>query len=302
LDIGFVRAHSELAVIELQPAYSRAHVARYAGLYTSLSSNYSVTFDDPAALAMPFSTNPSADQLRLQKSQDVQYRRDAKVGMSGFPVISNSTGMIHVEQMLDVNGSLALLGEADRLELDNGTSLSFTGSFLLQRIAEDRCRVAILGALPAGGQAAVQFEPPGQIDRLLEFLGQHRTMDTRDLAGELSLRQLANIAITWQQLEVGDYRFVGWNEEQVSGMQVRPKSNQSSFRTLVIGNLKYAPFQPARPDRNLLETFLPPPSENDGDPFPAPEVSAAGLVPGDTLRREDVSRFEGANRPAVILR
>src|SRR5262249_15365402 len=47
LDIGFVRASNEVAVIEVQADYRRAHVTRYTALYTSLSTGYDVRMDDP---------------------------------------------------------------------------------------------------------------------------------------------------------------------------------------------------------------------------------------------------------------
>ena len=76
-------ARTELAVVEMQADYPRAHVTRYTGLYTSLSSDYAVDFEDVTAFAAPFSTDPSSDQLRLQTETDVQYRQAAKVGAGG---------------------------------------------------------------------------------------------------------------------------------------------------------------------------------------------------------------------------
>src|SRR5208283_3768260 len=40
VNIGFARSRNEIAVIEMQPGYSRVHVARYNVLYTSLSTRY----------------------------------------------------------------------------------------------------------------------------------------------------------------------------------------------------------------------------------------------------------------------
>ena len=45
LDIGFVRAQTEIGVLELQPDYDRGHLSRYTALYTSLSTTYDLAFD-----------------------------------------------------------------------------------------------------------------------------------------------------------------------------------------------------------------------------------------------------------------
>lgn len=256
LDIGFVRARTELAVVEMQADYPRAHVTRYTGLYTSLSSDYAVAFEDVTALAAPFSTNPSSDQLRLQIETDVRYRQAAKVGLSGFPVISNSTGMLHVEQILDTGGAFRLTGEAQQLELTNDTPFGLSGAFMLFRDSESSCQIAVIGDVEVGGIQPVRFESVDPANRLNEHLNEHSaTMLSSAETGQMNLRQLMRIASSWHQLDVGGYRLVGWNDQEVPGMSVRPDSNQATFRTLVVANVRYAPFPEPQPDKNLYESF-----------------------------------------------
>ena len=45
LDIGFVRAQTEIGILEQQPDHPRAHLSRYTALYTSLSTTYDFEFD-----------------------------------------------------------------------------------------------------------------------------------------------------------------------------------------------------------------------------------------------------------------
>ena len=54
LNIGFARSQNEIAVVEMQPGYSRAHVARYTALYTSLATRYEFRLDDPGGQILPF--------------------------------------------------------------------------------------------------------------------------------------------------------------------------------------------------------------------------------------------------------
>jgi len=54
LDIGFVRSQTEIALLELQGPYQRGLLTRYTGLYSSLSTTYEVTYEDPTTVALPF--------------------------------------------------------------------------------------------------------------------------------------------------------------------------------------------------------------------------------------------------------
>ena len=67
LNIGFARSRNEIALIEMQPGYPRAHVARYTVLYTSLATRYEFRLDDPGGQILPF---PQADSLEEVEMQD----------------------------------------------------------------------------------------------------------------------------------------------------------------------------------------------------------------------------------------
>ena len=54
LDIGFVPAQTDIAILEVHAGYPRAHLSRYAALYASLSTTYDIHFDDRDAVAVPF--------------------------------------------------------------------------------------------------------------------------------------------------------------------------------------------------------------------------------------------------------
>src|SRR5207237_7482440 len=106
LDIGFARSRTEVAILEVQRGYERAHLTRYTALYSSLSSSYTLAFDESNALATPFRSgveNPSL--LSIAQYNDVAFRRDKDTSLAGVQVSSNSTGMVHSEQMLPLGTS-----------------------------------------------------------------------------------------------------------------------------------------------------------------------------------------------------
>ncbi|HET6882434.1 MAG TPA: hypothetical protein VFI31_19870, partial [Pirellulales bacterium] len=107
LDIGFARSKSELAVMEVQGGYHRAHLTRYLALYSSLGTRYQLRFDDQSAVALPFATGQR--MVIGQGTGAVDYRRTpqagedeevAQVTLDGLEISSNMTGMVHSEEML----------------------------------------------------------------------------------------------------------------------------------------------------------------------------------------------------------
>ncbi len=106
LDIGFARSRTEIAIVETQPLYTRAHVTRYIGLYTSLSTDYQLSFADDSAVAAPLASRQG--QLAMVRSAPKTVvlartsKRAANVQLQGLAVNSNSTEMVHSEQMLDL--------------------------------------------------------------------------------------------------------------------------------------------------------------------------------------------------------
>ena len=132
LDIGFARAETEVAVLEAQGGYSRGHLTRYMALYSSLSSTYDVHFDDPSALALPLALDQTVavgegrSDVTLETATDVQ--------LENFMVSSNSTGMVHSEQMISLNGAFDSREPADAApSIENNSRLALEGVAIVRR-------------------------------------------------------------------------------------------------------------------------------------------------------------------------
>ncbi|REK12396.1 MAG: hypothetical protein DWQ37_11685, partial [Planctomycetota bacterium] len=83
----------------MQPGYPRGHLTRYTALYSSLSTGYELGFDDPSALALPFATEVS---LANVSSREVTFTALGDHELDGYNVPSNSTGMVHSEQLCEL--------------------------------------------------------------------------------------------------------------------------------------------------------------------------------------------------------
>ncbi len=158
LDIGFARSRTELAVLEIQSGYPRGHLTRYTALYTSLSTGYGLHFEDDSAVALPFPTSVPWTRNPLEAVQTVSLRRERELVLSGFQVASNSTGMVHSEQMLDVGGSLDLLGdERQGWAIRNATEVVLKDVGILRRNLDRQYELAWVGELEPGVSRPLAF-------------------------------------------------------------------------------------------------------------------------------------------------
>ena len=106
LDIGFARSQTEISVLEAHNNYPRAHLTRYTALYASLGTTYDLVFDDKNALALPFPADPRISSGCTGRGPTAwsTIEMSSGVRLAGFTVESNSTGMVHSEQMYDLGG------------------------------------------------------------------------------------------------------------------------------------------------------------------------------------------------------
>jgi hypothetical protein len=139
LDIGFARSRTEIAVLESHAGYPRAHVTRYAALYTSLSTSYDLRFTDPDALALPLALNESYNRDALMVvAKDVNLTQNETIELSDVQVRSNSTGRVHIEQMLSLAAPFRVTGDDTRgWQLENGSQFKLRQAGILRRIERE---------------------------------------------------------------------------------------------------------------------------------------------------------------------
>lgn len=127
LDVGFVRTVSEVAVVEMQPDYARAHVTRYGALYNSLGHDYRFTGADGSLVVLPVA---ASDGEATQHDSDKLYQRDdastgdaaSRTALAGLRVASNTTMFYRAEQLRDCGGPIrCTLVEEGRCRVENGT-------------------------------------------------------------------------------------------------------------------------------------------------------------------------------------
>ena len=115
-DLGYDSACDEIDVIETYGDYPRAHVSRFASLYSTGRVRYTISYpDDPTALALPLSSG------RAIGGEDVavsSWRSYPVPALEGFLVQPRSLALFRAEQMATLTGTIRLESDEDGFEAD----------------------------------------------------------------------------------------------------------------------------------------------------------------------------------------
>ena len=252
LNIGFARSQTEIGLLELHNGYSRGHLTRYTALYTSLSTSYDVKFDDPYAVVQPFEV-PGRTRSPTWEPSAYTLRQEADVRLGGFGVSSNSTSMLHSEQMYDLGGAITYTDSNGPPTVVNRTRFTFPQAAVVRKTTHGDFQIAWLG----------QFAP-GEVGRPLDFetidgdtavLPKWRNDPVPDPAiPPLSLAKMAQLVADRNALKAGEVRLVASLSEPLPGMEVDPVSSQAPrSAVLVVAHLRFGPARaatgPRRPRR-----------------------------------------------------
>lgn len=257
LDIGFVRARTELGFVEMHGLHPRAHVTRYTALYTSLTTNYTVQFDEPWGAALPLATGQS--MLRGQGRKTLDLRREKNAALHGFSVVSNSLGMLHSEHMQDLGGAFELA--ADGGKVTNQTELDLQAACVMR--GSD---VAWLGPLGPGQSMAVEYVARGtEPEVVMRLLGRNADSGSGQSGAAVPPLELAPVLpALWRELPKEEICLVGWTAAPLEGMAFEPAAPQQRVANVVIAHLRSAP---------------PPALERDVNARPAVNERPAALEP-----------------------
>jgi len=262
LDIGFVRAQTEIGLLEQQPGHSRAHLSRYTALYTSLSTTYDLEFGNLTSLAAPFPTATGYQMLRGQGLQDIDFERYDKVRLAGLPISSNSTGMVHSEQMVTLDGAIRVGQSAARggRQIENRTKYELHSVSVVRRPRADEAKRGRsdfegrwIGELLPGQSAAVPEHMSRVPAKTVPFAAERAAEGTLQRSERLNLEPLFRLAIDPKHLDEGEVRLVARIDEVLPGQSITPSASQVRGATLVVAHLEYAPLAPPRPDLNTKQ-------------------------------------------------
>jgi hypothetical protein len=252
LDIGFVRAQTEIGILEQQPEYERAHLSRFTALYTSLSTTYDVEFENMTSLAAPFPAGNNIQLLSGLPRHDVDFQSYDNVRLAGLPVSSNSTGMVHSEQMVALDGLIRKRKpQAGREQIDNRSNFTLR-SVCVAHWNGHELQGSWIGELLPGKSVPVTFGAVEDSTKPLYL--EERAAEARQLGGErLNLEPLFRIALDPQHFEIGETRLVARVDQVFPGETITPAASQVRGATLLVAHLDYAKLPPPQRDENTRQ-------------------------------------------------
>ena len=254
LDIGFARSRTDVAVVEMQGGYTRAHVTRFTALYTSLSTPYNVELSDTGAIVQPFAVGEDFSLEIGVTPPTVNFHREKNVKMTGYHVLSNRTGLVHSEQIAEMGGAIELTeGDDGRPRVNNGTTVGLEDAILVRAAGEGQYQLAWIGDVGAIQGASGEYEPvkPDGFDSYWQKRSQLAAADD-----VLDLTPLVRVALSGSEMAAGDVRLVAISRDNpVEGLTVSPSATQSRSAALVLVHLRYGADEPPVPDRNCHQEF-----------------------------------------------
>ncbi len=271
-DVGYNSACDEIDLIEIYGGYPRAHVSRFASLYSSGRVRFTISYpNDPTALALPMDTG------HFLQGEDIAtsvWRSYPVPALEGFQVQPRSLGMFRAEQMASLSGSIVLETEGGPPRIINTTDLPLRDAVVIALGGPDEREETYLGTIGPGATVEVKAAPvpEGETPRA--------TFDPKPLLQELRAYQED------RPENSGEIRLVAWSPQPLGGQDVEPAVDRHRGLTAVVVHLKSGP--PPSPDsatynlaskagdQDVIETRL---------PDSAPSVRGrASLPPGGRVR------------------
>jgi hypothetical protein len=318
LDVGFTRSHTAIEFLELHNNYPRGVLSSYHALYTSLTTNYRVVLPDGSLVSKDQSTAEDAiDSLRGTKANGVitpmpshvqrsvsdrgkllEYRiaDERGNGLQAFPVLSNTTGLVQSEEMIQLPGTIQCVPSESisQAELNSDSnkyrwSVTNTSDVPLNDLAvlgiddQGQFRIGSVDLVESQSTVEVVTEvEPENIRWLKKWgvqadqnsdgqqenqLGKRRNKKVQPepsvpVNEELPLGGFLRDICERYPLGPNEWIAVGWTDKKLTNLQITPQTLQSSSRTIVLLHIRPPEMQPVAHDQRL---YVPAPESLDDE-------------------------------------
>ncbi len=232
-DIGYNTACDEVDVLEIQGGYPRAHVSRFASLFSTGRTRYTISYpDNPSALALPFDNGRS---LRGEDISSAAWRSFPVPALEGFLVQPRSLAMFRAEEMIALDGAITLESDKDGRRIVNGSGLKLQDAVVVDLAGPKERTTIVLGDIAPGQTIALKDAP--------------RTPATASPADALQpgkFLRLFQTAFEDRPENRGEIRLIAWLPKAVGGQMIEPPVDRHRGLTAVVVHLRNGP--PPTPD------------------------------------------------------
>lgn len=277
LDIGFARRTTEISLLELQPDHNRGHLTRYVALYTSLSTNYTVEFPESGSVVLPL--GDVSRVLRRAGSAErnlrTNYGTSSGVQLEPLTVYSNSTEMLHAEQMVKLSGGVTLEKSEDgqQLQLMNATELLLKSALVI-RNDEGKVKIAWLDEVNPRSLKDLSFTDASASelwkhwDEAAETVSPDRLSNFAESGETLWVGGILADLLTRTPLVPGQSRLIAYTDDRPGELTISPVEDQFDGRCVVVANLSSQTLGTVTPDRSIWSGVIETPPINEPAPLP----------------------------------
>jgi hypothetical protein len=197
-----------------------------------------------------------------EERRNLRYVHGEEAMLQGVPVRSNSTTLMHSEEVFELGGKISLKRDVTGgYQLDNQTSLKLQGVGLIEKDSVGNINAAWIGTIEAGAKKTVVgfFPPDTRAESRLwaEFRDKEPLTGANPHVGDLNLREILNFAERTDEMRPGEIKMVGWADEELPGLSISPTSAQSRHAVLVVAHLAYGKDPAPQPDLNIPRNPMP---------------------------------------------
>lgn len=277
LDVGFSRSQTTVGFLECHAGYPRGVLSKYMALYSSLSTNYRAMFEQDQGVVLPMTATASTNRRRpLSNVSKIEYNYggDAGSGLRSVQVMSNTTGLIQSEEVIENSGPMTAVLEADQstcnFENESGHTLRDVG--IIGMAKDGSWLSGWIGDLSNGQSTSCKLQPCSSdslwrkewdITPTLAAPNFLRVDDTywtdQNLGEELYLGPMLDLVVKNYPFGRGEFIALGWCDESLGTLKITPQAKQSKERTVVMVHLSSASMPPATPDIRIF------PKQSDPD-------------------------------------
>jgi hypothetical protein len=267
-DMGYNSACDEIDLVEVYGDYPRAHVSRFASLYSTGRTRYTVAFpSDPTALALPL------DNGRSQRGEDVStavFRSYPVPALESYLVQPRSLAFYRAEQLTSLDGSISLeSSEEGGRKVVNGAGLELRDAVLIDLAGPKERKETYLGTIAPG--ATVEVTASSGTGR--------PAAEAAGLDPEPLLQELRTYYENRPE-SAGEIRLVAWSPKPVGGQKIEPGVDRHRGVTAFVIHLKNG--TPPAPDGPVYDATLR--SDEPSIPPPASPAPGPGRMPRPSNR------------------
>jgi hypothetical protein len=287
-DMGFDSASDELDLLEVQGDYPRAHLTRFASIYTSGRGNYSISYpNNNAALALPLGTGRS---IPGEDRTTSVWQSTPVPTLSNVTVQPRSLSLFRAEEMATMAGAIRLEEAESGRKVVNGSALELRDATLIDITGPDRnqWRERYLGTIAPGASVDIGGADAAKAPQRIDA-GPGPDLDTF----------LRAVRTTWERRDInlGEIRLVAWVARSLPGQVIEPPPDRQRGFTAVLVHLRNG--SPPSPDGEQYNRLaLGPEKPLDMNPPANWSGTIRGRIP--VIGTRPGARTKAGNQPPAV--